>query len=97
MRKIYAAALTLLFATFAYAQEGARVSLNASKPQVSTECRNLQNRITKLNRMDDERIARANQGDANKHPRAHKNSIQTREWVNNERKDAKIKMFFAKC
>jgi hypothetical protein len=76
----------------AQAQEtGPRVSLEAEKPQASEECRRLQQRIAELDRMDDERIARAGQTGAQQSP------VQTKGWIDKERKDAKTKMFFAKC
>ncbi|MFC5473981.1 hypothetical protein [Paraherbaspirillum soli] len=93
MRKYLAIAITLT-ATIAgaYAQQSpARVSLDASKPPPTEECSRLQQRIKELDRMDDERIARAGQVGAQQSP------VQTKEWIDKERKDAKTAMFFAKC
>ncbi|AIY42418.1 hypothetical protein LT85_3260 [Collimonas arenae] len=78
--------------SIAQAQEsGARVSLDNAKPGASEECRRLQDRVQELDRMDDERVARKGRVNAQQSP------VQTREWIDKERKDAKTKMFFAKC
>ena len=89
---ITAVLLTITGLSTAQAQDaGARVSLDAEKPQASEECRRLQERVTELDRMDDERIARGGRTGAQQSP------VQTKEWIDKERKDAKTKMFFAKC
>lgn len=94
IKKILAIAALLMTADLATAQAqetGSRVSLDAAKPQASEECRRLQERVAELDRMDDERIARAGQTGAQQSP------VQTKAWIDKERKDAKTKMFFAKC
>ena len=94
MNKILIAAMLLITASVSTAQAqdaGARVSLDAGKPQASEECRRLQERVGELDRMDDERIARGGRTGAQQSP------VQTKEWIDKERKDAKTKMFFAKC
>lgn len=92
--KTLAATLLLAAASLAGAQAqeaGPRASLDTAKPQASEECRRLQERIGELDRMDDERIARGGRTGAQQGP------VQTKEWIDKERKDAKTKMFFAKC
>ncbi|MDB5767221.1 MAG: hypothetical protein JWQ61_2035 [Collimonas fungivorans] len=92
--KTLAAAILLAAASLALAQAqeaGPRASLDTAKPQASEECRRLQDRVSELDRMDDERIARAG------HTGAQQSPVQTKEWIDRERKDAKTKMFFAKC
>ena len=94
IHKILAAATLLAAASLAAAQAqeaGPRASLDTAKPQAAEECRRLQDRISELDRMDDERIARAGRTGAQQSP------VQTKEWIDKERKDAKTKMFFAKC
>ncbi|MQQ99935.1 hypothetical protein [Glaciimonas soli] len=90
---ISAALLCAAMSTAAAQENPVRVSLDSSKPQVSAECQHLQARIEELNKMDDERLARAKLPDAG----AQQSPVQTREWIDQERKDAKTKMFFAKC
>ncbi len=91
---IISTALLCVAMSTASAQENpVRVSLDSAKPQVSEECQRLQARIDELNRMDDERLARAKLPNAG----AQQSPVQTREWIDQERKDAKTKMFFAKC
>jgi hypothetical protein len=76
----------------AHAQDnGARASLDNAKPGASEECRRLQERVQELDRMDDERVARKG------HTGLQQSPVQTKEWIDKERKDAKTKMFFAKC
>lgn len=76
----------------AHAQDnGARTSLDNTKPGASEECRRLQERVQELDRMDDERVARKG------HVGTQQSPVQTKEWIDKERKDAKTKMFFAKC
>ena len=70
---------------------GARASLDNAKPGASEECRRLQERVQELDRMDDERVARKG------HVGLQQSPVQTKEWIDKERKDAKTKMFFAKC
>lgn len=75
-----------------HAQESAaRASLDNAKPGASEECRRLQDRVQELDRMDDERVARKGRIAEQQTP------VQTKEWIDKERKDAKTKMFFAKC
>ncbi len=90
--KALIAAMLLITAGLSTAQDaGVRASLDAGKPQASEECRRLQDRVSELDRMDDERIARGGRTGAQQSP------VQTKEWIDKERKDAKTKMFFAKC
>lgn len=92
--KALIAAMLLITAGLSTAQAqdaGVRASLDAGKPQASEECRRLQDRVSELDRMDDERIARGGRTGAQQSP------VQTKEWIDKERKDAKTKMFFAKC
>ncbi|SDY96461.1 hypothetical protein SAMN04515617_1374 [Collimonas sp. OK242] len=91
---IISAALLCVAMSTAIAQENSvSGSLDSPKSNVSAECKRLQARIEELNRMDDERIARAKLPDGG----AQQSPVQTREWIAQERKDAKTKMFFAKC
>jgi hypothetical protein len=93
-KKSFTIAMLLMSASLpiAHAQDnGARTSLDNSKPGASEECRRLQDRVQELDRMDDERVARKGQTGLQQSP------VQTKEWIDKERKDAKTKMFFAKC
>lgn len=88
--------ITMLLASagfsIVHAQDnGARTSLDNAKPGASEECRRLQERVQELDRMDDERVARKG------HVGLQQSPVQTKEWIDKERKDAKTKMFFAKC
>lgn len=94
IKKSFAVAMLLATAglAVAHAQDnGARVSLDNAKPGASEECRRLQERVQELDRMDDERVARKG------HVGLQQSPVQTKEWIDQERKDAKTKMFFAKC
>ena len=94
IKKSFAVAMLLASAglSITHAQDnGARASLDNAKPGASEECRRLQERIQELGRMDDERVARKG------HIGVQQSPVQTKEWIDQERKDAKTKMFFAKC